>query len=181
MKALCPAGCGKKFTSETFAKAHADKEHQGWDELPHKRKGWATPYGFVDFTYPVTYETACDLMKSEFHKFFNQPKEKTMNVITNERLDELLAASPAERITPEYMKSRIVTSAFQRVTDTMTLCIITLDNGYYVTGESACVNPENYKQEIGEKISYDNAFNKLWPLFGFLLAEKNLLNKVKAS
>ncbi len=33
----------------------------------------------------------------------------------------------------------------------------------------------------GEKVSYDNAFRKLWPLFGFLLAEKNLINKRTAS
>lgn len=28
-----------------------------------KRKGWATPYGFGDFTDPVTYEEACEQMK----------------------------------------------------------------------------------------------------------------------
>ena len=47
-----------------------------------------------------------------------------------------------------------------------------LDNGFSVSGESACVNPENYNQQIGEKIAFDNAFRQLWPLFGFLLAEK---------
>jgi Phage protein (N4 Gp49/phage Sf6 gene 66) family len=57
----------------------------------------------------------------------------------------------------------------------VTIGSITLDNGYSVRGESACVNPENYNQQIGEKIAYDNAFRQLWPLFGFLLAEKNKL------
>lgn len=98
-----------------------------------------------------------------------------MNTITNERLEELLAASPAERVTKEYMESRISNTEFRRLSDTLTHCSITLDNGYQVTGESACVNPENYNQEIGEKIAYDNAFNRLWPLFGFLLSEKNKL------
>ena len=37
------------------------------------------------------------------------------------------------------------------------------------------MNPENYNEEIGNKIAYDNAFRQLWPLFGFLLAEKNRL------
>lgn len=96
-----------------------------------------------------------------------------MELITNDKLNELLAASPAERVTPEYMESRIVSKEFMRTTGTLTTCVITLDNGYFVTGESACVNPENYNQAIGEKISYDNAFRKLWPLFGFLLAERN--------
>lgn len=106
------------------------------------------------------------------------------NVISNERLNELLAASPAERVTKEYMESRITTTSFHKIEDvnspavvapTATICNILLDNGYSVRGESACVNPENYNQEIGEKIAYDQAYGKLWPLFGFLLAEKNKL------
>jgi hypothetical protein len=98
-----------------------------------------------------------------------------MELITNEKLDELLAASPAERVTPEYMKLRITSTDFTRIGVTVTHCRIVLDNGFSVSGESACVNPENYNQQIGEKIAYDNAFRQLWPLFGFLLAEKNKL------
>lgn len=99
-------------------------------------------------------------------------------MINNDQLEALLASSPAERVTKEYMESRIAgTPVFTRFSDTVTICNITLDNGYSVRGESACVNPANYNQEIGEKIAYDNAFTKLWPLFGFLLAEKNKLTK----
>src|SRR3954453_1099738 len=101
--------------------------------------------------------------------------ETSMELISNEKLDELLAASPAERVTPEYMKSRITSTDFTRIGVTVTHCRIVLDNGFSVSGESACVNPENYNQQIGEKIAYDNAFRQLWPLFGFLLAEKNKL------
>lgn len=96
-------------------------------------------------------------------------------VISNEKLEELLAASPAERVTPDYIKSRITDTTFTRFTDTVTICNLKLDNGYSVRGESACVNAENYNQQIGEKVAYDQAFSKLWPLFGFLLAEKNKL------
>jgi Phage protein (N4 Gp49/phage Sf6 gene 66) family len=102
-------------------------------------------------------------------------QEVIMGLITNERLDELLAASPAERVTQEYMESRIANTEFHRLDETVTICSITLDNGYSVRGESACVNPENYIRHIGEKIAYDNAFREFWPLFGFLLAEKNKL------
>jgi hypothetical protein len=98
-----------------------------------------------------------------------------MTLITNEKLDELLAASPAERVTKEYLESRIAGTEFHRVGRTVTICRITLDNGYSVRGESACVNAENYHQQIGEKIAYDDAFRQLFTLFGFLLAEKNKL------
>ena len=101
--------------------------------------------------------------------------EAITDLITNDKLEGLLAASPADRVTPEYMKSRITSTDFTRIGETVTHCRIVLDNGFGISGESACVNPENYNQQIGEKIAYDNAFRQLWPLFGFLLAEKNKL------
>lgn len=64
MKTLCPAGCGKKFITKEHAERHADEKHVGWREpKPKTSKGWCTPYGFIDFSYPVTYEHACKTMK----------------------------------------------------------------------------------------------------------------------
>lgn len=97
-----------------------------------------------------------------------------MTVISNKELEEKLAQSPAPRVTKEGIESRIKDVAFTKLGETLTHCRILLDNKYSVTGESACVNPENYNQQIGEKIAYDNAFGKLWGLYGFLLAEDNL-------
>lgn len=97
-----------------------------------------------------------------------------MNGLLNDNeLNAALEASPAERVTKEYIERRIAETTFTRFSDTVTIANIKLDNGYSVRGESACVNPENYNQGIGERIAADNAFDKLWPLFGFLLAEKN--------
>jgi hypothetical protein len=101
-------------------------------------------------------------------------------MLTNEELQRKLSQSPAPRVTEELIESRITDTRFERFSETVTVCEIKLDNGYSVRGESACVNPENYNQEIGEKIAYDNAFNKLWPLFGFLLAEGNHIEKQAA-
>lgn len=54
----------------------------------------------------------------------------------------------------------------------LTLCVLTLKNGFTVTGESACASPENFDAEIGRKIAYDNAVNKIWMLEGYLLKQK---------
>lgn len=102
-------------------------------------------------------------------------KENTLPLITNEKLEELLAASPAERVTKEYREARIGATEFHRPGETVTVCQITLETGYPVRGENACVNPENHNQQIGEKIVHDNAFRERWPLFSFLPAEKNKL------
>jgi hypothetical protein len=54
----------------------------------------------------------------------------------------------------------------------LTFCVLTLRNGFTVTGESACASPENFDAELGRKIARQNAVNKVWPLLGFLLKEK---------
>ena len=93
------------------------------------------------------------------------------NQLNDQQLEEKLAQSPAPRVTLEQMTARIKDVQYTRIGETTTHCLVKLDNGYTVSGESACVNPANYNKEIGERIAHDNAFQKLWPLFGFLLAE----------
>lgn len=56
--------------------------------------------------------------------------------------------------------------------DLLTFCVIVLKNGFTVTGESACASPENFDPEIGRKVAYENARNKIWELEGYLLKEK---------
>ena len=56
--------------------------------------------------------------------------------------------------------------------DTLTFCVLTLKNGFTVTGESACASLENFNYEIGKKIARENAKNKIWALLGFMLKEK---------
>ena len=52
----------------------------------------------------------------------------------------------------------------------LTICILKMENGYMVTGESACVSAENFDAELGKKIARQNAIYKLWPLMGFHMA-----------
>lgn len=57
-------------------------------------------------------------------------------------------------------------------------CILTLENGFAVTGKpSACVDPSNDNEEIGEKIAYENAIIELWVIEGYLLKENLYRNK----
>ena len=56
--------------------------------------------------------------------------------------------------------------------DLLTFCVIVLRNGFTVTGESACVSPENFNAESSQKVAYENARSKLWELEGYLLKQK---------
>lgn len=54
----------------------------------------------------------------------------------------------------------------------LTFCVLVLQNGFTVTGESACASPENFDAEIGRKIARENAVQKAWPLMGYALKER---------
>ena len=49
----------------------------------------------------------------------------------------------------------------------LTFCALILRNGFTVTGESACVSPENFDADVGRKVARQNAINKVWPLMGY--------------
>lgn len=53
----------------------------------------------------------------------------------------------------------------------LTICVLVLQNGFTVTGESACASPENFDAEIGRKIARENAVQKIWMLEGYLLKQ----------
>lgn len=79
----------------------------------------------------------------------------------------------APRLTPALIDKTIKEVEYHVFQNTcLTVCCMTLKNGFTVTGESACASPENFNKEIGEKIAYDNARNKIWALEGYLLKQR---------
>lgn len=78
----------------------------------------------------------------------------------------------APRVTIEGINAKIATELYMIVPETaVTVCAITLKNGFVVTGMSAPASPENYDKELGRKISRAKAFDSIWPLEGYLLKE----------
>ena len=85
----------------------------------------------------------------------------------------------APRLTPELIDQTILAVQYHVFAGTfLTVCCLTLQNGFTVTGESACASPENFNAEIGEKIAFENARNKIWALEGYLLKQKLFNEKV---
>ena len=79
----------------------------------------------------------------------------------------------AKRITPDMLDAEIVREQFHVFEGScLTICCLTLKNGFTVTGESACASPENFNAEIGQKVSKANARDKIWPLLGFRLRDE---------
>ena len=79
----------------------------------------------------------------------------------------------APRVTPARIDEVIDKEEFHVFGgSTLTVCCLTLKNGFTVTGESACASPANFNAELGQRIARDNAKQKIWALEGYLLREK---------
>lgn len=79
----------------------------------------------------------------------------------------------APRLNPAHIDAQIVGEAYHVFPGTtLTVCALTLKNGFQVVGESAAASPANFDQDLGRKIARDNARNKIWALEGYLLRTK---------
>lgn len=96
----------------------------------------------------------------------------------------------APRITPDHIQATIKTAHYftaengvqgalppgagQTANPALTLltfCVLVLQNGFTVTGESACASLENFDAEIGRKVARQNAEQKIWALEGYVLKQ----------
>lgn len=75
------------------------------------------------------------------------------------------------RITLEDLKSRVASTEYI-MRGVLTVALIKLDNGYWLVGKAAPVDPDNYNPEYGRKLAYEDALRQAWPLLAFGHLEK---------
>ena len=79
----------------------------------------------------------------------------------------------APRIRPDDLEAKIVSEDYHVFEGTnVTVCLLTLQNGFAVVGESAAVSPANFNAEVGRKVARQKARDRLWALEGYLLRER---------
>lgn len=49
----------------------------------------------------------------------------------------------------------------------LTFCVLRLNSGFTVTGESACLSPDNFNAQTGREVARNNAISKIWMLEGY--------------
>ena len=77
------------------------------------------------------------------------------NKVTKEQIDAILEAA-------EYQ-------TFHRVFGKQCIVVAKLPNGFTIVGESACVDPTNYDDDIGFKLAVERIRSKVWELEGYAL------------
>ena len=79
----------------------------------------------------------------------------------------------AQRLRPEDIDAVIVNEQYHLFEGTaLTVCCLTLRNGFCVIGDSAPVSPANFNAEIGRQVARSEARNKIWQLEGYLLKQR---------
>jgi len=84
---------------------------------------------------------------------------------------ESAANATAPRVTLESMTAKIVSETYYRHS-LLTICVLEMENGFYVVGESAPASAANYDANLGNKFAYENAIRQLWKLEGYLLRDR---------
>lgn len=78
----------------------------------------------------------------------------------------------APRVTLADIEAKIVREQSTVFDGVLTVVVLTLENGWTVTGESACASPENFNAEVGLRFAREQAIEKVWPLEGYLLRQR---------
>lgn len=86
----------------------------------------------------------------------------------------------APRVTPEMIDAAIQLVQYTVLQDgRSTICLLTLDNGFTVRGESSCVSRENFEEGVGQHYAFEDARKKLWPLLAFRLADQLAAERIR--
>lgn len=96
---------------------------------------------------------------------------------TEVELEQMLVAAGCDRarVSSKLVDKKIQEIEFCRPFPTkagLVVCTLLLENGFTVVGTSACVSPENFREEVGKQLAFEDAREKIWQLEGYLLREK---------
>lgn len=92
-------------------------------------------------------------------------------MLTKDEAAAAIASKPHPKVTLDQIMGKIAGAKYL-TSGTLTICVLTLENGFTVTGTAACADPRNFDPAIGERVAYDDAVRQVWPLEGYLLRER---------
>lgn len=72
-------------------------------------------------------------------------------------------------VTPQDVEKSVVKEEYTKLGKKITVCHMTLSNGYEVIGYSGVVDESLYNKEIGERVARDKALNEVWSHLGSIL------------
>ena len=85
--------------------------------------------------------------------------------------DSTTAVAEYPKVTLESIHAKVANVAYHRH-DHLTVCIVTMKNGFFVVGKAAPAHPGNFDEGIGQRLAHEDAIRQIWALEGYLLRER---------
>lgn len=80
---------------------------------------------------------------------------------------------PVPRLTDDYLESMIVHEDYHQFPQTrLTVCCLVLRNGWELSGEAACANPQQFDPQIGRRQARKNALKRVKSREQYLLRQR---------
>lgn len=171
----------------TELKAGLKVAREGWNgkgifielQVPDENSKMSNPYIYIDTTGLETDNVAAPKVRvpwlaSQTDMLANDWVRVGTAVDVEETVEaEILRKGlTGPRVTVDQIDALIMDEDYHVfVGSQMTVCCLTLRNGFNVTGTSACAYPGNFDAEIGRSIAKRNAVAQIWALEGYLLKE----------
>ena len=85
---------------------------------------------------------------------------------------KFLAAGKTNFVTTENVDEAIDTFNYHHFPGTtVTVCCITLINGFTIIGQGACVNPDNFDPKLGMELALDDAKQQVYRFLAFRMLD----------
>lgn len=116
--------------------------------------------GIISFAFGDDFVHMGVMSSDECESHFEKVEEKAEEVITE--------------ITEEHIAGIMENSEFEVFTsfDKCTIVSCRLPNGFVITESSACVNPDDYDENLGTDICFDKIAEKIWELEAYRLQQE---------
>lgn len=87
---------------------------------------------------------------------------------------EAAAVAVAPRVTLEGLTAKIKSEEYLLAGDprVLTICVLTMQNGFTIVGKSAPAAVENFNIDLGKKFAREDAIRQAWAFEGYLLRER---------
>lgn len=82
--------------------------------------------------------------------------------------------NPATRVSLESMEAKVVGEEYMNPMSAphMTICVITLANGFLLVGKTAPTDPANFDRDLGKQFAREDAMRQMWPMEAYLMRER---------
>lgn len=81
----------------------------------------------------------------------------------------------------EDLDAKVAVAEYHRIGETTAIvCSLTLQSGFVVIGQAACLNPDVFDEQAGCELAYQDAMRKLWELEAYRVKENAFAEKEAA-